>query len=81
MRPAFEADERLAALAFCLRVAVIFYRSRRTLKLPALRASRRAHTFSLALDAAWLEDHSLIAVALEAERSQWASGGFVLELT
>ena len=78
MRPAFEADERLAALAFCLRVAVIFYRSRRTLKLPSLRASLRGRVFSLHLDPAWLEDHSLIAVALDAERTQWASVGFEL---
>src|SRR6185312_3112713 len=32
MRAAFDDDPRLAALAFCLRLAVIFYRSRRTLK-------------------------------------------------
>jgi exopolyphosphatase/guanosine-5'-triphosphate,3'-diphosphate pyrophosphatase len=76
MRPAFEADERLAALAFCLRVAVIFYRSRRTLKLPSLRVSFRGRAFSLQLEPAWLEDHSLIAIALDAERPQWASVGF-----
>jgi exopolyphosphatase/guanosine-5'-triphosphate,3'-diphosphate pyrophosphatase len=80
MRPGFDADERLASLAFCLRVAVIFYRSRRTLKLPALHASRRGRVFSLDLDPAWLADHSLIAVALDAEREQWSSVGFGLEL-
>lgn len=81
MRAAFEADERLAALAFCLRLAVIFYRSRRNLRLPALRVSRRSRGFRIELDAAWLEDHSLIAVALEAERPQWASLGFALDVS
>ena len=32
MRAAFDDDPRLATLAFCLRLAVIFYRSRRSLK-------------------------------------------------
>jgi exopolyphosphatase / guanosine-5'-triphosphate,3'-diphosphate pyrophosphatase len=81
MRAAFDADERLAVLAFCLRVAVIVYRSRRTLKLPSLRASRRARAFRLDVDAAWLADQSLIGLALDAERSQWASVGFALDLT
>jgi exopolyphosphatase / guanosine-5'-triphosphate,3'-diphosphate pyrophosphatase len=81
MRAAFEADARLATLAFCLRVAVIVYRSRRTLKLPPLRASRRGKTFRLELEPAWLADQTLIALALDAERPQWASVGFALELS
>jgi len=80
MRAAFEADERLAVLAFCLRVAVIFYRSRRNLHLPPLRVSRRARVFSLHVDPGWLADHTLIALALDAERPQWASLGFQLDL-
>src|SRR5512142_1669740 len=32
MRPTLEADPRIAALAACLRIAVIFHRSRRSLK-------------------------------------------------
>ena len=80
MKAAFDDDPRLAALAFCLRTAVIFYRSRRNLKLPRMEASRRGRGFRLALEPRWLEDHSLIAVALEAEREQWASVGLELEL-
>jgi len=78
VRAAFEADERLAALAFCLRIAVIFYRSRRNLKLPPLRASCRSRAFSLQVDPAWLADHTLIAHALDEEREQWKSVGFDL---
>jgi exopolyphosphatase/guanosine-5'-triphosphate,3'-diphosphate pyrophosphatase len=79
MRAAFDDDPRLAALAFCLRLAVIFYRSRRTLKLPRLKAARRARGFRLDLDTAWLDDHSLVALALDQEREQWGSVGWSLE--
>ncbi|HEX7558346.1 MAG TPA: exopolyphosphatase, partial [Usitatibacter sp.] len=75
MRAAFDDDPKLATLAFCLRLAVIFHRSRRTLKLPRLAVSRDAKGFLLEIDAAWLADHSLVAVALDSERAQWDSVG------
>jgi exopolyphosphatase/guanosine-5'-triphosphate,3'-diphosphate pyrophosphatase len=75
MRPTFDADPRIAALAACLRVAVIFYRSRRSLKLPAISFSRQGKVFRLSVDPAWLVDHSLIALALDEERRQWESVG------
>jgi exopolyphosphatase/guanosine-5'-triphosphate,3'-diphosphate pyrophosphatase len=80
MRAAFDDDPRLAALAFCLRVAVIFHRSRRTLKLPRIEASRSPKGFRLVIDPAWLGEHSLIALALDAEVAQWASVGLELAL-
>jgi exopolyphosphatase/guanosine-5'-triphosphate,3'-diphosphate pyrophosphatase len=80
MRAAFEDDARLAALAMCLRLAVIFYRSRRSLKLPRMALSRAGKGFRLDLDAVWLADHSLIAVALDEERKQWESVGLGFEL-
>jgi exopolyphosphatase/guanosine-5'-triphosphate,3'-diphosphate pyrophosphatase len=79
MRAAFDDDPRLAALAFCLRLAVIFYRSRRTLKLPKLKVARRARGFQVEAEPAWLAEHSLVALALDAEREQWASVGLSLE--
>jgi exopolyphosphatase/guanosine-5'-triphosphate,3'-diphosphate pyrophosphatase len=79
MRAAFDDDPRLAALAFCLRLAVIFYRSRRSLKLPRISVSRKARSFRLEVDSAWLDQHSLVALALDAEREQWASVGIALE--
>ena len=79
MRAAFDDDPRLAALAFCLRLAVIFYRSRRTLKLPKMKVARRPREFRLEVDPAWLAENSLVALALEAEREQWASVGYALE--
>jgi exopolyphosphatase/guanosine-5'-triphosphate,3'-diphosphate pyrophosphatase len=79
MRAAFDDDRRLAALAFCLRVAVIFHRSRRTLKLPRVQASRDAGGLRLAVDGAWLAQNTLVSVAMESEVAQWASVGIRLD--
>ena len=68
------------SLAFCLRLAVIVYRSRRTLKLPKLRVSRNGEGFKLEIESRWLADHSLVAIALEAEREQWVSVGRTFEV-
>jgi exopolyphosphatase/guanosine-5'-triphosphate,3'-diphosphate pyrophosphatase len=80
MGAAFDDDKRLAALAFCLRLAVILYRSRRTLKLPKLRVSRTGEGFRLEVEGRWLADHGLVSLALDAEREQWHSVGFTLEV-
>jgi exopolyphosphatase/guanosine-5'-triphosphate,3'-diphosphate pyrophosphatase len=80
MRAAFDDDPRLAALAFCLRVAVIFHRSRRTLKLPRIRARAGPGEFRLEVEPAWLDEHTLIAIALQAEVEQWKSVGIRLAL-
>jgi exopolyphosphatase/guanosine-5'-triphosphate,3'-diphosphate pyrophosphatase len=80
MRPEFDADPRIAALAACLRLAVIFHRSRRTLKLPAMTLARHGKTMRLTIEPTWLNDHSLIALALEDERRQWESVGLGFEV-
>jgi exopolyphosphatase/guanosine-5'-triphosphate,3'-diphosphate pyrophosphatase len=80
MRPAFEADARIAALAACLRLAVIFYRSRRSLKLPAMKLARHGKSMRLSIEPKWLDDHSLIALALDDERKQWESVGLGFEV-
>jgi exopolyphosphatase/guanosine-5'-triphosphate,3'-diphosphate pyrophosphatase len=80
MRAAFADDARLAALAFCLRLAVIFYRSRRSFKLPKVSAARKGKGFRLEIESAWLADHTLIAHALDAEREQWDSVGLPFEV-
>jgi exopolyphosphatase/guanosine-5'-triphosphate,3'-diphosphate pyrophosphatase len=81
MQAAFADDPRLAALAFCLRLAVIFNRSRRDLELPAMHVSRKDKVFRLAIDEKWLEENSLVALALEAEGDHWKSAGFGFEVT
>ncbi len=80
MRAAFDDDPRLAALALCLRMAVIFHRSRRTLKLPRMGLARKARGFRLEIDSRWLAEHTLVALALDAERTQWDSVGMPFEV-
>ena len=80
MHAAFDDDPRLAALAFALRLAVIFYRSRRSLKLPKLKVARKETHFRLEIDAKWLADQTLTALALDAEGAQWASVGLSFEI-
>lgn len=80
MRAAFDDDPRLASLALCLRLAVIFHRSRRSLKLPRLSLERNDGGFTLSLEARWLEANGLVSAALEAEREQWDSVGHSFEV-
>jgi len=79
MRAAFDDDPSLATLALCLRLGVIFHRSRRTLRLPALRLARKGKGFRLELDGEWLAKNTLVAIALEAERGEWDSVGLAFE--
>jgi exopolyphosphatase/guanosine-5'-triphosphate,3'-diphosphate pyrophosphatase len=80
MQAAFADDPRLAALAFCLRLAVIFNRARRSVDLPSLHVSRKDKDFRLSIDQAWLEENTLIALALEAERERWQEAGLGFEM-
>jgi len=80
MREAFDDDPRLATLAFCLRVAVIFHRSRRSFTLPKLSAEARPSGYRLRIARDWLEDHTLVSHALDEEREQWEAAGLKLEL-
>ena len=81
MAAAFEDDPRLGAMALCLRLAVIFHRSRRTLALPRkLHLGRRGKGFRLEIPLDWLEKQSLVQVALEHEREEWESVGLGFEV-
>jgi len=80
MREAFDDDPRLATLAFCLRTAVIFYRSRRSFTLPKIAAQALAEGYRLGIPRDWLEDNTLVWHALDEEREQWKSVGLELEL-
>jgi exopolyphosphatase/guanosine-5'-triphosphate,3'-diphosphate pyrophosphatase len=81
MQAAFADDPRLAAAAFCLRLAVIFNRARRDPELPPLHVSRKDKTFRLAIEEKWLDDNTLIALALEQERDRWQEAGLGFEIT
>lgn len=80
MREAFEDDPRLAALAFCLRIAVILHRSRRSQPLPRVRVVGGERDWRLEIDGDWLARHSLVDVALEHEKEEWESVGWELDV-
>jgi exopolyphosphatase/guanosine-5'-triphosphate,3'-diphosphate pyrophosphatase len=80
MRAAFEDDPRLAALAFCLRTAVIFHRSRRSVPLPRLRAVGGERQWRLEVEEDWLARNTLVDVALEHEKDEWKSVGWTFDV-
>ena len=80
MRAAFDDDPRLAALALCLRLSVIFHRSRRNLPLPRLKLVRHDREWRFEVDEPWLRHNTLIDVALEHEKEEWESVGYELDV-
>jgi exopolyphosphatase/guanosine-5'-triphosphate,3'-diphosphate pyrophosphatase len=80
MKAAFGDDAQLAALALCLRIAVIFHRGRRTFRLPEFRLSQKGRQWRFEVDGEWLAKNTLVALALQAERDQWDSVGFGFEV-
>lgn len=75
------ADHALWQAIVCLRLAVLFYRSRHDTPLPeALDLQLRSHGFALTLERAWLTSSPLTASALRQEVEQWKRIGYTLEL-
>ncbi|MBI2287331.1 MAG: Ppx/GppA family phosphatase [Nitrosomonadales bacterium] len=58
-------------LAVSLRLAVLFYRNRSDIGLPALRGSFSGTKFHLSIDAGWLAQNPLTETALQEEVKQW----------
>lgn len=73
------SDDQWAALA-CIRLASIFYRSRRPTSLPDLKFSAKGKRFRLGLDSKWLQNHPLTQYSLDQERSEWSKVGFELQI-
>ena len=74
-------DRMLWVTIVCLRIAVLFYRSRHDTSLPpTFDLKPGAHGFDLSLDRAWLGENPLTASALRQEIGQWKNIGYALEL-
>ena len=58
-------------LAMSLRLAVLFYRNRGNIELPALRGHFSGTKFHLSIDAEWLARNPLTETALQEEVRQW----------
>ena len=62
-------------LAISLRLAVLFYRNRSNLDLPALQGHFSGTKFHLSIDAEWLMQNPLTETALQEEVRQWKTLG------
>ena len=67
-------------LLFCLRLAVLFHRSRSEYELPRLQVSSTETGFVLDVASAWLKDNPLTAAAIDDECALWARVGIPLTL-
>jgi len=67
-------------LAMSLRLAVLFYRNRSNVALPALRGRFSGTKFHLAMDAGWLEQNPLTEAALEEEMRHWKTLGIGMQV-
>jgi len=74
-------DKLLWVAIVCLRLAVLFYRSRHDMALPdTLDLKSSTHGFSLTVDGEWLQSSPLTVSAIRQEVIQWKSIGYTLEL-
>ena len=71
----------LQDLAVGLRLAVIFCRSRRTIKPPKMKLEHKPKGYRLEVERGWLEHNTLVAHALEGERHEWDSVGVSFEFS
>jgi exopolyphosphatase/guanosine-5'-triphosphate,3'-diphosphate pyrophosphatase len=63
-----------------LRLAVIFYRARTDVSLPAIQAKYTGARFRVSLDRNWLARNPLTATALREETREWQKIGFELKI-
>lgn len=67
-------------LILCLRLAILFYRSRTDLALPGITLLKMESAFRLTLPPDWIALNPLTETALQAEIEEWASVGVKLKL-
>jgi exopolyphosphatase/guanosine-5'-triphosphate,3'-diphosphate pyrophosphatase len=67
-------------LAMSLRLAVLFYRNRSDIVLPALHSRLNGSKFHLEIDPDWLAQNPLTESALQDEVKQWKSLGVSLQI-
>ena len=67
-------------LAMSLRLAVLFFRNRNDIELPALHCRSSGSKFHLAIDPDWLEQNPLTETALQDEVKQWKALGVSLQI-
>lgn len=73
-------DAEDCVLAMSLRLAVLFYRNRSDIALPALHASFSGTKFYLSINPGWLAQNPLTETALQDEVKQWKALGVSLQI-
>jgi exopolyphosphatase/guanosine-5'-triphosphate,3'-diphosphate pyrophosphatase len=74
------SDEEDCVLAMSLRLAVLFYRNRSDIVLPALHARFSGTKFYVSIDPDWLAQNPLTETALQDEVKQWKTLGVSLQI-
>ncbi|MDR2245015.1 MAG: Ppx/GppA family phosphatase [Burkholderiales bacterium] len=69
-----ETTSRMQILA--LRLALLFYRARRPIDLPAIQLRMRGKTLHYHLSARWLAAHPLTEYLIDKERREWEAAGW-----
>jgi exopolyphosphatase / guanosine-5'-triphosphate,3'-diphosphate pyrophosphatase len=72
--------QELLAQAMALRFAVLIYRNRKDITLPAMRGYFSGSKFHLTLPADWLEQNPLTDTALQEEARQWKTLGVNMQI-
>jgi exopolyphosphatase/guanosine-5'-triphosphate,3'-diphosphate pyrophosphatase len=72
--------EEDCVLAMSLRLAVLFYRNRSDIDLPALHGRFSGTKFQLTIDPDWLAQNPLTETALQDEVKQWKALGISLQI-
>jgi len=65
---------------FCLRLAVLLFRSRRPLETKLFRVRRETGGYVLTIASGWLAEHGLTEFGLRAEAEEWRACGIALEM-
>ncbi len=73
-------EDKLWHLIACLRLAALFYRSRRDFPLPAVRLSYQDRAYRLDVPHRWLSENQLSAAALGEESLAWMQAGMDLQV-
>ena len=73
-------EDKLWHLIACLRLAALFYRSRREFPLPAVRLSYQDRAYRLDVPHRWLSENQLSAAALGEESLAWMQAGMDLQV-
>jgi exopolyphosphatase / guanosine-5'-triphosphate,3'-diphosphate pyrophosphatase len=74
-------DERQWSQILALRLAALFYRSRRTPSLQRIQVKSSSSGYYLSLDREWLKRNPLTVMALLDETKEWKSVGLELEVS